>query len=138
MLKFRTFLANIAFAVGLAVSIIGVGAAGGALLAGCGTGSAGADPSASTPATSHYKADLAVGYGALEVIDVGTKNALNAGAITVDQAVSVRTQRKAFKAALDSLAAAGASAGNQTTLSATLAAITAAQAFVAISQGVKK
>lgn len=126
MKSIRSLVVLAALAVGLS------------FLAACGTGAGAADPAASTPATSHFKADLAVGYGALQVIDVGAKNALQAHAITVDQAVSVQTQRKAFKAALDSLEAAGASPGNQTTLTATLAAITAAQAFVAISQGVQK
>lgn len=107
-------------------------------LAACGTGSGAADPAASTPAASHFKADLAAGYGLLQVVDVGTTNALQAHAITVAQAKAVQTQRDAFKSALDSLRVAGDSGANQTTLTATLAAIQAATAFITISQGVPK
>jgi hypothetical protein len=107
-------------------------------LTACATDAVPGDPTASTPAMGHFKADLAASYDALKVIDVGTTAALQSGAITKTQAQGVQKQRQAFKQALDSLAQAGVSASSQTTLTATLAAINAAVIFVTISQGVPK
>jgi hypothetical protein len=115
-----------------------IAAAGAFSLAGCGTGTGAADPAASSPASSHFKADLAAGYGAVQAVRVATTSALQAHAITVAQAEAVQTQAKAFTATLDSLRAAGASPGAQTTLTATLLAINAATIFITASQGVPK
>lgn len=124
----------------LAAAALIAACAGAALaLSACGTGTApGADASASTPASSHFKADLAAGYGAVQAVRVATTSALQAHAITVAQAEAVQTQARAFTATLDSLRAAGASPGNQTTLTATLLAINAATVFITASQGVPK
>jgi len=138
MTKFRSLFAGIAFAIGVAVSIIGLGAVGGALLTACGTGAAGADPSASSPASSHYKADLAAGYDAIAAVRIGVLKAAQAHAITVTQAEAVQTQCKAFTATLDTLRAGAATSTNQTMLTATLLAISAATAYTTISQGVPK
>lgn len=107
-------------------------------LSACGTGSGAADPAASTPASSHFKADLAAGYGSVQAVRVATTSALQAHAITLAQAQAVDTQAKAFTATLDSLRAAGASSGSQTTLTATLLAINAAAVFITASQGAPK
>lgn len=128
MKVFRSLLACAALAAGLALC---------AGTAGCGTGATG-DPASSSPASSHFKADLAIGYRTLEAVDVGATNALQAHAITVNQAEAVKTQRAAFKAVLDGLRAAGDTTASQNTLTSTLAAIKAAALFVAISQGVPK
>lgn len=126
---FRSLLACAALACGLVAALT---------ISACGTGSGAADPAASSPASSHFKADLAAGYLALEAVRVGATNALNAHAITVAQAQAVQTQCKAFTATLDTLRAGTATTANQTTLTATLLAITAATAYVTISQGVPK
>jgi hypothetical protein len=125
MKVFRSFLLMAALAVG-AFS-----------LSACGTGSAAVD-AASAPTASHYNADLATGYGAVQAVRVVTTNALQAHAITVGQAEAVQTQCKAFTATLDGLRAIGASSGSQTTLTATLVAINAATVFITASQGVPK
>lgn len=111
-------------------------------LAACGTGLGAADPAASgvsaSAVASHFKADLATGYDTIKVVRIGATNALQAHAITADQAEAIQTQCKAFTATLDSLRAAGESPGNQTTLTATLVAIQAATVFITVSQGVPK
>lgn len=123
---------------GLAALVL-IAAIGMTSLGGCGTGTgAGADPAASSPASSHYKADLAAGYSAVEAVRVGITSALQTHVITVAQAEAVSTQCKAFTVTLDTLRAGAASTANQTTLTATLLAISAATAFVTISQGVPK
>jgi len=124
------FLRSLALLAALAIGAFSLTA--------CGTGAGAADPAASTVATSHFKADLAAGYGAVEAVRVATTKALQAHAITVSQAEAVQTQAKAFTATLDSLRAAGASPGSQTTLTATLLAINAATVFITASQGVPK
>lgn len=122
----------------LACAALGAALAMCAGSAGCGIGAAASDPTASSPASSHFKADLAIGYRTLEAVDVGAANALQAHAITVDQAEAVKTQRAAFKAVLDGLRTAGDTTASQSTLTSTLVAIKAAALFVAISQGVPK
>lgn len=129
MTKFRSLLACAALAAGLALCIS---------TAGCGTGSSAADPAASSPASSHFNADLAAGYDTVKAVRVASTNALNAHAITVTQAGAVQTQCKAFTATLDSLRAAGATSNSQTTLTATLLAINAATIFITASQGAPK
>lgn len=127
MKSLRSFALLAALAVGLAS------------LTACGTGTApGADAAASAPAATHFKADLAAGYGAVEAVRVVTANALQAHAISVDQAKAVQTQCAAFTATLDSLRAAGDSSTSQSALTATLAAINAATIFITASQGVQK
>lgn len=113
-------------------------AVGALSLSACGTGSGAADPAASSPASSHYKADLAAGYDALQAVRVGATSALKSHAITADQAEAVQTQCKAFTATLDTLRAGTATTANQTTLTATLLAIAAATAYVTTTQGVSK
>ncbi len=111
-------------------------------LAACGTGIGAADPAASSASaagvTSHFKADLATGYGALAAIEVGAKVALQGGYLTNAQVDGFIAQRAAFKKALDDLVVAGDSPSSQTTLATTLAAINAAQAIIKASQGVPK
>lgn len=107
-------------------------------LTACGTGAGAADPAASTPASSHYKADLAAGYDALQAVRVGATSALQSHAITFTQAEAVQTQCKAFTSTLDTLRAGTATTANQTTLTATLLAIAAATAYITTSQGVPK
>lgn len=129
MIKFRSILACLALALGFAAM---------PLLTACGTGVGGADPAASTPATSHFKADLASGYGAIEAVRVAATSALQTKAITVAQAQAVQTQCQALTATLDSLRAMGESSTSQTALTATLAAIGAATVYITTSQGVPK
>jgi hypothetical protein len=111
---------------------------GAASITACGTGTGATDPAASTPASSHFNADLATGYGAVQAVRVVTTNALQAHAISVDQAKAVQAQCTAFTATLDSLRSAGASSTSQSALTATLAAINAATIFITASQGVQK
>lgn len=120
------------------LALMAVLAVGAMSLTACGTGAAIGDPAASTPASSHFNADLATGYGAVQAVRVVTMNALQAHAITVDQAKAVATQCTAFTATLDSLRAAGDSSTSQSALTATLAAINAATIFITASQGVLK
>ena len=125
--------------IGLAVLSIAACAGLGALSA-CGTGTSALDPGtgASTPATSHFKADLATGYDAIAAVRVAASSALEAHAITVDQGVAVQTQCTAFTATLDSLRTIGETASSQTALMATLMAIKAATNLVATTQGVSR
>lgn len=105
-------------------------------LAACGTGSIAADPAASSPATSHFKADLATGYGTLAAIEVGAKVALQGGYLSGSQVDGFIAQRAAFKKTLDDLRAAGDSLGNETALANVLAAISAAKSIIQASQGI--
>ena len=130
MKSFRSFF-------GLVFMTLTLSAGLGAMSA-CGTGLSGADAAASTPATSHFNADLVAGYDSIKVVRVGTTSALQSHAITFAQAEAVQTQCKAFTATLDSLRAAGATSSSQTTLTATLLAINAATIFITASQGVPK
>jgi hypothetical protein len=129
MKVFRSLFVCAALAASLALAVS---------VSGCGTGAGAADAAASTPASSHFKADLAAGYDAIQAVRIGTTSALQAHAITVDQAQAVQTQCKAFTATLDSLRAAGATSTSQSTLTATLLAINAATIFITASQGVPK
>lgn len=129
MTKFRSLIACAALVLGFAAA---------ASMSACGTGAGAADPSASSPASSHFNADLAAGYVAIKAVRVGTTSALQAHAISVAQAEAVQTQAKAFTATLDSLRAAGQTPNSQTTLTATLLAINAATIFITASQGVPK
>lgn len=124
----RSLLACAALALGFAA----------ASMSACGTGAAAADPSASSPASSHFKADLATGYDALEAARVGVLKAAQAHVITADQAAAVQVQCKAFTTTLDTLRAGAATSGNQTMLTATLLAISAATAYFTVTQGVPK
>jgi hypothetical protein len=125
MTKLRSILACAALAAGLALA---------AASAGCGTSTT-ADTAASTPAASHFKADLASGYLAVQAVRISTTNALVAGIVTKAQAQAVQDQCKAFTATLDGLRAIGESTSTQSTLTATLQAISAATIFVTATQG---
>lgn len=128
MTKFRSLLVCAALALGLAVT---------ASITACATPPP-SDPSAATPASTHYKADLATGYDALELARVGVLKAAQQHVITVDQAAAVQVQCKAFTTTLDTLRAGAATSGNQTVLTATLLAISAATAYFTVTQGVPK
>ncbi len=128
MIKFRSLFAGLAICLGFASCLT---------LPGCAM--PGADPNASSPATSHFKADLASGFYAVEAVRAAGTAALQTQAITIAQAQAVRIQCNAFTATLKSLEAAGQTANSQDTLTATLSAIKAAKIFVTMSQaGVPK
>lgn len=129
MNKFRSFLTGLALCIGLSAVFT---------LAACAT-PGGSDPNASTPASSHFKADLASGFYAIEAVRATTTSALQAHVITFTQAEAVQNQCRAFTATLKSLQASGHTAGSQDVLTATLEAIKAAKIFVSVSQpGVPK
>lgn len=125
MTKLRSLFACLALTVGLA---------GAVFMTACGTGSAGADPSASSPASSHFKADLATAYGTLTVIETGAKIALQAGYLNGAQVDGFIAQRASFKKTLDDLVAAGDSPSNRTALANAIVAINAAKAIIQASQ----
>lgn len=97
------------------------------------------DPTSdSTPAVSHFKAQLASGYGVLEVARVGLLNAGQSGAMDVKHVAAAQTQLKAFEKTLDLLRAGGTSPANQTNLQFTLTAISALEVLITASQGALK
>lgn len=98
-----------------------------------------ADPTSdSTPAASHFKAQLAAGYGTLQIVRVGLLNAGQSGALDVKKVAATQTQLKAFQATLDLLRTGGATPANQSNLQLTLTAISALEILVTVSQGVQK
>lgn len=107
-------------------------------LAACGTGLMGADPSASSPASSHFKADLASGYTLIEGVRITLTSAVKAKAITPAKAEAAQVQCKAFTSTLDALRAAGESPSSQTATSATVVAIQALAVLVAAQEGASK
>lgn len=107
------------------------------IVAGCDT--VPVDPTSdSTPAASHFKAQLAAGYGTLQVVRVGLLNAGQSGALDVKKVAATQTQLKAFQATLDLLRTGGATPANQSNLQLTLTAISALEILVTASQGVQK
>jgi hypothetical protein len=123
------------------LALLAVLAVGALSLSACGTGTGAAvsaASSASAPAASHFKADLATGYRALEVAQAGTTWALEQHKLTADQAQGIRTQVIAFTTSLDLLRADGDTPSAQTKLTATLNAVSALAAIVPTSKGVPK
>ena len=125
------------------IALLAVLAVGALSMTACGTGTGGgaalpAASAASAPAASHFKADLATGYRALEAAQAGTTWALEQHKLSADQAQGIRTQVIAFTTSLDLLRADGDSPSAQTKLTATLNAVSALAAIVPTSKGVPK
>ncbi len=131
MTKSRSLLA------GLAISLL-IGISVGIVTAVSGCAAPGSDPNAVSAAGTHFKADLASGFYAVETVRAGAAAAVQARVITVAQANAVRTQCAAFTATLKSLEASGQTASSQDVLATTLDAIKAASVFVSISSGEPK
>lgn len=102
------------------------------------TGLAPADPAASTPATSHYKADLAAGYLTLKAVRSGVLLAAQTGKLDVAHVQAAQDQCHAIQVTLDLLRETGDTPTNQTTLSATVLAAQALTVLITASQGVQK
>ncbi len=122
---------------GLVISLL-IGISVGIVTAVSGCAAPGADPNAVTAAGTHFKADLASGFYAVETVRAGAAAAVQARVITIAQANAVRTQCAAFTATLKSLQASGQTPNSQDALTATLDAIKAATVFVSTSSGEPK
>jgi hypothetical protein len=93
-----------------------------AFLAGCNTSTSpsATDPAASTPALSHYNADLTAAYSSLAAVRKALLGAGQAGLITKAKAQTIQTQCKIFEKTLDTLRQFGESDGNQSILTNTI------------------
>lgn len=99
-------------------------------LAACGTGTPSTPTAASTPAVSHFNADLTVGFTTIEAVRGATLAAYQSGSLSKPKAQAIETQCIAFTATLKALKALGDTSSSEGAVAAQLAAI---QSFVALA-----
>lgn len=109
-------------------------------LAACGTGTTigGAASAASTPALSHFNADLTAGFSLVAGVRTATLAAYNAKALSHDKASAIEDQCTAFTATLKSLQALGDTSSSESAASAQLQAIQSFMALAALEGVVPK
>jgi hypothetical protein len=94
--------------------------------------------SGATPAVSHYKADLALGYETLTAVRSGVLIAAQEGKLDANHVRAAQDQCNAVKATLDLLRQTGDTPTNQSTLRYTVLAAQALTVLITASQGVQK
>ena len=110
-------------------------------LAACGTsvpGSAAPASAASTPALSHFNADLTAGFSLVASVRTATLAAYNAKALSHDKSAAIEAQCTAFTATLKSLQALGDTSSSESAASAQLQAIQSFMALAALEGVVPK
>lgn len=108
-------------------------------IAACGTGVGGSTPpasGASTPATSHFNADLTAGFLAIEAVREGTLAAITSGSLSKDKGRAIQTQCTALTATLKSLKALGDTPSSEDAVAQQILAIQSFAALAAL-EGVK-